>query len=564
MDNLLQNSPTLQQVKYYFDLLHRTMEGYPFITDLKTGITMIAPELVKEYDLPGTITKDFGSMWEALIYHEDVMRYQSSMAAIIGRTKDEHRIEYRVKNKDGEYGWVLCNGIIGKDEAGEPNLFVGVITKMDRQVRADPVTGLLNRYAFETELEYTAKRMEEDGETGAIIIIGLDNFQILQDNSYDSHTGDIALREIGRNLGNVLPTHLNLYKLDGERFGIIWPHTFREEIEIIFYSIQICLREMKETNEKVFFSASAGVVFYPESGTKAGLLQKYAKASLDMAQQNGREQLNFFSPAEYKKWMQFINLQRSFEDSIERGCEGFLLYYQPQVDAKTGKLLGCEALLRWQEPDGEIISPIVFIPILERTRLIIPVGRWVVNEAIKTCKKWQEHQPGFEISINVSLCQLENYDFHACVEEAIQQYDLDPRLLTLELTESQSVSNWDFVNEQFGYFREMGVKIAMDDFGVGYSSLGLLKNFNCDIIKVDKVFVDDIIVSEFDRKLVKYTVQLCQSIGMVVCIEGVEEKEAYEYLAHECNADMIQGFYFGRPEPEDVFVRRFSMDVQRG
>lgn len=558
MDELLQESPVLQRLKYYFDLLQRTTESYPFITDLKTGISLLAPALVNDYDIPGEIVRDFDDMWRPLIYHEDTARYEKSIEDVfVNRTRDDHRIEYRVKNKKGEYGWVLCNGVIGRDENNEPDLFVGVITKMDRVVRADPVTGLLNRYSFERELAGTVQRAADSGEAGAVIIIGLDHFQMLQD-AYDPHSGDAAMREIGQSIGNVLPTHLNLYKLDGDEFGIIWPHTSREEVEIIFYSIQICLREMKEANEKVFFSASAGVVFYPDTGMNAVALQKYAKAALDMARQQGREQLNFFSQSEYKKWMQFINLQRSFEDSIERGCEGFLLYYQPQVDAKTQKLIGCEALLRWQEPDGEIISPVVFIPILERTRLIIPVGRWVVNEAVKTCKKWQEYQPGFEISINVSLCQLENYDFHSCVQEAMEKYDLAPELLTLELTESQSVSNWDFVNEQFDYFRKMGVKIAMDDFGVGYSSLGLLKNFNCDIIKVDKVFVDDILISDFDRKLVKYTVQLCQSIGMQVCIEGVEQKEAYEYLTNECNADVIQGFYFGRPEPEDVFIKRFA------
>ena len=562
MDQLLTKSPTLQQVKYYFDLLHRTMESYPFITDLKTGITMLAPDLVEEYGLPGTIIGDFKALWSPLVYHEDFERYEESVRAVFkDRTRDDMRIEFRIKNKDGEYGWVLFNGIVGKDETGESTLFVGVITKMDRQVRADPVTGLLNRYSFETELARTVQRAADNNEEGAVIIIGLDHFQMLQD-AYDPHSGDAAMREIGQSIGNVLPTHLNLYKLDGAEFGIIWPHTSREEVEIIFYGIQICLREMKEANDTVFFSASAGVVFYPDNGLNAGALQKYAQGALDMAQQQGREQLNFFSPVEYKKWMQFINLQRSFEDSIERGCEGFLLYYQPQVDAKTGKLVGAEALLRWQEPDGEIISPVVFIPILERTRLIIPVGRWVVNEAVRMCKEWQARQPGFEMSINVSLCQLENYDFHSCVKEAMEQYDLAPNLLTLELTESQSVSNWDFVNEQFDYFRKMGVHIAMDDFGVGYSSLGLLKHFNCDIIKVDKVFVDDILVSDFDRKLVKYTVQLCQSIGMEVCIEGVEQKEAYQYLTNECNADVIQGFYFGKPEPPKVFERRFDMEVQ--
>ena len=344
--------------------------------------------------------------------------------------------------------------MVGRNDSGDPIIFAGFITKMDRILHADPVTGLLNRFAFDQAVKEGVTSALAKGEMGAIMIVGLDNFHLLNE-AYEKHFDDVALRQIGQSIRNVLPTHLNLYKLDGNEFGLIWPHTSQEEVEIIFSSIQLCLREAKESNYNVFFSASAGAVFYPDSGTDALALQKHAKAALEMAQQQGREQLLVFSQKEYKDWLRFINLQHAFEESIEKGCQGFRLFFQPQVDAMTQELVGAEALLRWQEEDGLVISPVVFIPILERTRLIIPVGRWIVDEAVRVCKKWQEFKPGFQMSINVSLCQLETTDLRNYVKESLERHALSPECLTLELTESQQISNWQFVNEQFDFFRQM-------------------------------------------------------------------------------------------------------------
>ena len=554
---LLGGSEILTRYKSYFDLLQENMDGYPIIIDLKAGVAMFSAKMAEDFDLPGTVIEDWEGAYNHKVYAEDRAEFAAAVRAVfVEQTRTRLDIEYRLKAKDGHYVWLWDRGGMHMDARGEPDFFAGVITRMDRAIYADPVTGLLNRYAFEKDMETTMQDAAIIGKQGAVMVIGLDDFQLLTDN-FSQDVGDLAMREIARGIKNVLPSHLNLYKLDGPEFTLIWPDVSPEEVSIIFSGIQICLREMKEANTDVLFSASAGVAFYPDHGTNPHALMKYARAALKMAQKNQTEHLSFFSQQEYKKYQDFINLQRSFEDSIEKGCLGFHLYFQPQVDAQTQKLIGAEALLRWEEPDGQIISPLVFIPILERTRLIIPVGRWVATEAIKTCKKWQEIMPGFEMSINVSLCQLETYDLHSCVKEALELYDLNPEFLTLELTESQKVTNWEFVNEQFGKFQQMGVHVAMDDFGAGHSTLAMLKNFTCDIVKVDKVFVDDLQESEFGRKLIKYTTQLCHSLGMTVCVEGVEEKEAYDYLVKECEVDIIQGFYFGHPEPEALFVQSF-------
>ena len=555
---LLERSEIISKYKDFFLVLQNTMDGYPMLLDIKTGVALLSSKLVQDFDLPGVVVQSMEDTYNPRIHPEDRAVFESAVRAVFTEhTENQLNVEYRLKGKDGRYVWMWDRGGVHVDAKGVPDFFAGVVTRMDRALYADPATGLLNRYAFEKDMEELMADAAIVGKQGAIMVIGLDDFQLVTDN-FVQNIGDMAMHDIAQGIKNVLPSHLNLYKMDGPEFTLIWPDVTQAEVAIIFSGIQICLREMKESNTDVLFSASAGVAFYPDHGTNPRALLKYARAALKMAQKNQSEKLSFFSQAEYEQWQNFIGLQRSFEDSIEKGCLGFHLYYQPQVDAQTQTLLGAEALLRWEEPNGEIMSPLVFVPILERSRLIIPVGRWVATEAIKTCHKWQQIMPGFTMSINVSFCQLETHDLFSCVENALTQYDLDPGLLTLELTESQKVTNWEFVNEQFGRFQQMGVKVAMDDFGAGHSNLARLKNFTCDIVKVDKVFVDDLEKSDFGRKLVKSVTQLCHSLGMTVCVEGVERQEAYDYLVKECDVDIIQGFYFGRPEPEREFIEKFE------
>ena len=543
----------LHRIRLYFDTLQKTTENFLFVTDLKDSITMLSENFMESFALSGTLLRDMDRQWLPLIHSDDRENYQRSIAALADGSSQEHDIQYRVRYNSGDYGWVSCHGMIGKDADGKPVIFAGVITKLDKRVMADNVTGLRNRYAFDQELR---RSLQENPESkGAVVVVGLDNFHIINE-TYGHHFGDAALRQIAKNVANVLPPDIHLYKLDGDLFGMFWPDAMPEEIEIIFSSVQLAMREIRNAEDTIYCTASAGAAFYPSDGEDAITLMKYAEAAMEMARRLGKDRICFFSKESYDRWRYDVSMQGLMQNSIAKGCEDFFLYFQPQVDAKDGRLLGAEALLRWQDSDGSIVAPMQFIPLLEKTRMIIPVGHWIIEQAVKTCKKWQKYMPDFQMSINISLYQLEEHMLYPFVADCLARYDINPRTIIFELTESQSVSDWEFVNEAFEHFHDLGIQIAMDDFGTGYSSLGLLKNFNCNIIKIDRVFVEDILSSEFNRNLVKYTIKLCHSIGMVVCIEGVEEEEPYIFLRDECDADIIQGFYFGRPEPEDEFVKR--------
>ena len=551
-------SPTLKRYKFFFDLMKRTTDNYMLVIDLETGMAMISPGMVQDFELSGEHLTNFDSEWAPLIHPEERGPYLAAMRGILEKhTAYETSVEYRVKSKKGEYIWLSSRGRVGTDRDGKPIIYVAMLNRMAQRNQADELTGLLNKYQFEHSVKLALAEYRATGEGGAIFIFGLDNFKIVNE-AYNRSIGDQVLKNVSRMVENLLPPMLTLFKLDGDEFAVIYPKAKEEDIQELFAGIQRGLSQPKTVDGHQYFcTASAGTVFYPESGKDYLVLHKHAEAALDIAKRDGKNRNVIFSKEEYNRWVRSISMRDSLWESVEAGCTGFRLFFQPQVDARDQRLIGAEALLRWMNPKGRMVSPMEFIPILEETKLILPVGKWIFEEAVRTCMKWRKIVPEFKVSINMSYEQVKDPTFEAFVYECIRDYGIEPGAVILELTESKIVADWNFVNKQFDTYRSKGISIAMDDFGTGYSSLATLKNLSCDIVKIDREFVKHIRENDFDRRLVKYAVDLCHSIGIRTCIEGVEEEEDYHILAGECNADTIQGYLFGRPEPVEEFEHKF-------
>ena len=546
----------LSRIKTYFDALQNSADEYFFVVDLNTGQVMLSKNFIRDFNFHDSLVDDFAALLTPFIYYEDREILESAMSEVDSASPGvEIMGEFRLLNRNGEYGWVSLRMAAGVDEFGQPELVAGVIARMDLKQKADYVTGLLNRNAFHVAL---MKELNSSPDVhGAVIFIGLDNFQIINE-TYGHQFGDTTLRQIAQDITNILPPDIRLYKLDNDMFAFFVSDVYPEEIEIIFSSIQLCMREIRNVEDTIYCTASAGATFYPNDADDVMNLMRYAEVALEFARQKGRDQIAFFDRESYDRWRYDLGMQNLMQNSIARGCEDFFLCYQPQVDAKTGELVGAEALLRWYDRDGSVVAPMQFIPMLEKSRMIIPVGHWIIEQVVSRLTEWHKIMPTLQVSINISLYQLEEHMFYDFVKDCIDRYQIDPTRLTFELTESHNVYDWDFVNKQFQAFHELGIKISMDDFGMGYSNLGFLKNFQCNEIKIDRIFVEDILHSDYDKNLVKYVVMLCHAVGMEVCIEGVEDEATYVFLRDECDADVIQGFYFGYPETEDVFVKRLK------
>ena len=550
-----EDSP-LSRIKSYFDALQNSADEYLFVMDVNTGQVMLSKNFVRDFNFPDSVVEDFATLLTPFVWHDDREILESAMSELDSANPGVEILgEFRLLNRNGEYGWVSLRMTAGADEFGQPELVAGVIARMDLKLKADYVTGLLNRNAFYVDL--MKELNSSPNARGAVIFVGLDNFQLISE-TYGYEFGDNALKQLAHDITNILPPDIRLYKLDNDMFAFYVSDVYPEEIEIIFSSIQLCMREIRNVEDTIFCTASGGAAFYPDDADDVINLTRYAEVALEFARQKGKDQVAFFDSEYYDRWRYDIGMQNLMQNSIARGCEDFFLCYQPQVDAKTGKLVGAEALLRWYDKDGSVVAPMQFIPLLERSRMIIPVGHWIIENAVKTAKRWQEFMPKFEVSVNISLYQLEEQMFYEFVKDCLDRYQIDPRTLVFELTESNKVYDWDYVNKQFQAFHELGIKIAMDDFGMGYANLAFMKNFKCNQIKIDRFFVEDIVNSEYDRQIVKHVIMMCHAVGMEVVIEGVEDEATYIFLRDVCNADIIQGFYFGYPETEDVFVKRFE------
>lgn len=551
-------SPCLRRFKFFFDLLKQTTDNYLFFADMQEDLVIVSPNLVQDFDLPAEVMYDFDTYWAPLVHPEERSVYLAAIRGLM-KTKSifEHNMEYRVKTRQGEYAWIRCRGRVGMDREGNPSIFAGMMSRMAQRNQADEVTGLLNKYQFEHAVKLALGQYRATGEGGAILAFGLDNFKIVNE-TYNRVVGDIVLKRVGELIANVLPTPLTLFKLDGDQFAVIYPGASEQDVADIFASVQSTLSRPQDINGHQYFcTASCGTVFYPTAGKDYLVLHKHAEAAMDIAKREGKNRNILFSKDQYNRWVRSISMRDSLWDSVENGCLGFSLYYQPQISAVDQKLIGAEALLRWKNPKGRMVAPMEFIPILEETKLIIPVGKWIFEEAVKVCKRWRHIVPEFKVSVNMSYEQVKDLSFKNFVTECLLRHDMPPESVILELTESKIVADWSFINKQFDSFRKQGIAIAMDDFGTGYSSLASLKYLSCDIVKIDREFVKKILENDFDRKLVQYVVALCHSIGIKCCIEGVEEEAEYELLTRECKADSIQGYLFGHPESVENFEEKF-------
>ena len=495
------DSSPLGRIQDYFGALQNSTDEYLFVADLETNNILLSDNFIRDFNFPSNVVDDFDTLIMPFIYHDDREMYEEAMQTVNEKTTfDSVSCEFRLLNREGEFGWVEMRLAVCVDEFEQPRLLSGIISRMDKVVRADYLTGLLNRNAFYSALQDELESAKQDGHGGALVVIGLDNFNIINE-TYGHQFGDHALRQIAQDMTNILPPDIKLYKISSSRFAFVMPEAMPEEIEIIFSSVQLCMREIRNVEDTIYCTASGGATFYPEDADDYVTLLRYAEVALEFARRKGRDQISFFDKEIYDRWRYDVGMQNLMQNSIARGCEDFFLCYQPQVDAKDGHLIGAEALLRWYDKDGSVVPPMQFIPLLEKSRMIIPVGHWIIENAVITAKKWQEYQPDFQMSVNISLYQLEEHMLFPFVKDCMERHEINPRTMTFELTESQSVYDWEFVNKQFSEFHDLGIQIAMDDFGTGYSNLGFLKNFACNIIKIDRIFIKDILTDNFDRIL---------------------------------------------------------------
>lgn len=421
-----------------------------------------------------------------------------------------------------------------------------------KQATHDPLTGLPNRLLFSDRLKNKLEDSKRHNKQLAVLFLDLDHFKVVND-TLGHNVGDMLLMVVGERLKECLGDNTTFARMGGDEFTILSEIDSPEEASGIAEGI---LRSLSEAvfvdNREFFVSCSIGISVFPSDGEDVETLVKNADTAMYRAKEKGRNNYQFYVQALNSAAFQRIAMEVSLRKSLER--QELALYYQPRVDLKTGMMLGAEALVRWRHPELGIISPSEFIPLAEETGLIIPIGEWVIHEACRNNKAWQDAGlPKVEIAVNAAARQLQDANLTQVLRHALSLTGLDPQYLSIEITESTLMHSPDFAAQTLSELKDLGIHISLDDFGTGYSSLSYLKRFPLDAVKIDQSFVRDITTDPDDAAIAGAVVAMAHSLKLKAVAEGVETLDQLEFL-RSLGCDEMQGFFISRPVPAGEFV----------
>lgn len=410
----------------------------------------------------------------------------------------------------------------------------------------DSLTNLPNRVLFADRVNQSIQLAKRTGSYASVIFIDLDGFKSVND-SMGHSGGDALLKKVADDLVSLLRKSDTVARFGGDEFMILLNsiNDYNAVSSIADKIMKLFSKRISVNDQKFYLSASAGIAIYPVDGDNPDMLIKNADIAMYKAKLNGKNQYALCTPQMKEEVQQTIELSNYSHRALERG--EFVVHYQPQINLATNTISGFEALLRWNHPTLGDIPPNVFIPILEKNGLINSVGEWILKEACLQNKTWQDlGLPNMVVAINLSAIQIVNPEVIETIESIILDSQLDPKFIELEITESVTIRETNFVVEVLEKLKKIGVSVAIDDFGTEYSSLTRLKNLPVDRIKIDRQFIQGIEDSEKDRAIASVIINLAKNLNLNVVAEGVESKQQALFLQKE-KCDFAQGFYFYKP-----------------
>ncbi|MCG6550914.1 MAG: EAL domain-containing protein [Candidatus Magnetominusculus sp. LBB02] len=426
--------------------------------------------------------------------------------------------------------------------------------KLEYMANNDSLTGLPNRVLFFDRLSHEIKSSARFGYMIGILYIDIDNFKIINE-TLGHDCGDKLIKSIGDRLLRTIRESDTLSRMSGDEFTVILSNINTvDKIEFVTNKLLTILKEPYEINGQPYtISASAGVSVFPSDAGGAGQLLKHAETAMHHAKNTGKDNYLLFRPEMDEALTQRILLEKELRLAIER--DELVLHYQPQIDIASGKIIGAEALVRWQHPEKGLIFPDKFISVAEDTGLIIPLGEQVLYKSCKQNNEWQGMGlPSIVVAVNVSATQISwNYDLAEMVFSVLERTKMSPECLEVEITESFCMQNVDSTISMLRRFNAKGINVAIDDFGTGYSSLSYLKHLPFKKLKVDRSFVNEITKNQDDLTIVKTIIDMSHNLRLKVIAEGVETKEQLDIL-RTLGCDEIQGYLFSRPVTPDKFA----------
>jgi len=460
------------------------------------------------------------------------------------------------KRKNGEV--LICWQIIKavKDDAGNTQQYISIFSDITKKKKADEqiyklahldlITQLPNRLAFEKSLNESITLAEGTEHQLAVMFIDLDHFKLINDTA-GHPAGDELLQQVAARLTEIIGTDNVISRFGGDEFTVLLPkiNSKQEIADIATKILDSLLSPFSISSNEITIGASIGIGIYPDDGNDVSTLLSAADNAMYSAKEAGRASFNFYTRQMKIDTHERVIMERELRDALKNN--EFLLHYQPQIDIRTKKVVGTEALIRWQHPAKGLIPPDKFIPIAEATGLILPIGQWVIEEACRQLQQWRSD--GFNeltMAINLSARQFFQNDLLENIKKTLDITRVPADKLEFEITESMIMNDVDEVIDTLHKIKSIGVQLSMDDFGTGYSSLSYLKKFPLNKIKIDKSFIDGLPDDNDDLAIVQAIIAIAHSLNLTVIAEGVENIEQYTLLTqYQCNE--VQGYYFSRP-----------------
>jgi diguanylate cyclase len=417
----------------------------------------------------------------------------------------------------------------------------------------DALTGLPNRVLLDDRLAQAIAHADRDAQQFAVLMLDLDRFKLIND-SFGHRSGDAVLNEVARRLQGLVRSIDTVARVGGDEFVlVISPSPARADAEEIGRRANDMLSApIQVEGVDLRVSSSIGIAFYPTDGGSAESVLAHADAAMYFAKERGRNNYQCFGPGMKSMALERVSLESELHQALK--LQQFELFYQPKVDTASGDIHSAEALIRWRHPQRGLIVPMQFIPLAEECGLIHEIGAWVLREACRQCAVWQRAgQPPLRVAVNVAASQFRRGDLLEVVRSALQQAQLDPRFLEIELTESAVMTNPEDSAAVLEQLSRMGVLVSVDDFGTGYSSMSYLRRFPIDKLKIDRSFIAELTTRADDASIVQAIVSLAHGLRLKVVAEGVETLEQLKFL-QSVGCDQYQGYHFSEPLPAAEFA----------
>jgi len=555
----------IKELRKQIDAFQKSEERYKLILesssdglwdwDLTNDTIYISKEWSKMLGFEEQEICEYRKKLKQLIHPKDIKRVTSNLYRCFEEENQFYLCEYRIKLKESKYIWVSSKGKLLFSDKGEPVRIAGSHTditekkkreeKLEHLACYDQLTGTMLRTAFMDRLKISIEKANKEGLKLSVMFLDVDDFKTVND-MYRHHIGDLFLKKIAARLKSCIRNTDALCRIGGDEFAILLSNlnSINEADEIAQRIIDSFKVPIDISVNKLSSSISIGMAIYPDNGIDGETLLKRADVAMYKAKEEGKNSLRHFNKYMIEEIILRNNIKRDLKDALDN--EELLLCYQPLIDARTKRVVRFEALIRWKHPKKGIIGPLDFIPATEETKLIIPIGEWVLKNTFMQLKEWHElGLKDFTLSVNASIVQLQKPDFAETVIEMLLDVGISPKYIELEITESVLMNSVYTVANNLNLLRKQGIKVSIDDFGTGYNSLKYIQKFDVDCIKIDRTFVSNI-NNDINKMIIKHIISLGHSINAEIIAEGVETKEQYKYLKKQ-GCDIIQGYYFSKP-----------------